>query len=93
MHARHCRPITTAESRGEAPGGNPPRATTRSQAAAANDMANVATGAGDPIQSVPPVIDVEFLVIAMSRLNAGAATSLEKGIQPKWDYKTERFDL
>ena len=59
---------------------------------AANAMANAATGAGVPAQTAPSVIDVESLVNAMSRLNANAAVSQEKGIQPKWDNKTERFN-
>ena len=80
-----------AESRGGAAGGNPSRATTRNQTAAAGAMAHAATGTGGPTASVPCVIDVNSLVTAMSRLNASAATSLEKGIQPKWDNRTERF--
>ena len=80
-----------AESRGDAPGGDPPGVRTRSRSAAAGAMAQAATGAGGPTPTVQPVVDVQSLVTAMSHLNAGAATSLEKGMQPKWDLKTERF--
>ena len=36
-------------------------------------------------------IDYHSLATAMSRLNDDSASNLEKGTQPKWDFKTETF--
>ena len=57
------------------------------QAAAATPAPAASQGA----QSVTATIDYHSLATAMSRLNDDSASNLEKGTQPKWDFKTETF--
>ena len=59
-------------------------------------MAQAAAAAAAPAasqgaQSVTATIDYHSLATAMSRLNDDSASNLEKGTQPKWDFKTETF--
>ena len=41
--------------------------------------------------TVTATIDYQYLATAMSRLTDDSASNLEKGTQPKWDFKTETF--
>ena len=68
------------------------------QAAAATTAAAAQAAAATPApvasqgaQSVTATIDYHSLATAMSRLNDDSASNLEKGTQPKWDFKTETF--
>ena len=62
-------------------------------AAAAHAAANPAPAASQGAQSITATIDYHSLATAMSRLNDDGASKLEKGTQPKWDFKTETFDI
>ena len=68
------------------------------QAAAARPAADAQAAAATPApaasqgaQSVTATIDYHSLATAMSRLNDDSASNLQKGTQPKWDFKTETF--
>ena len=60
-------------------------------AAAQAKAANPAPAASQGAQPVTATIDYHSLATAMSRLNDDRASNLEKGTQPKWDFKTETF--
>ena len=60
-------------------------------AAAAQAAATPAPAASQGAQYVTATIDYHSLATAMSRLNDDSASNLEKGTQPKWDFKTETF--
>ena len=60
-------------------------------AAAAQAAATPEPAASQVAQSITPTIDYHSLATAMPRLNDDSATNLEKGTQPKWNFKTEMF--
>ena len=60
-------------------------------AAAAQAAANRAQAASQGAQSATASIDYHSLATAMSRLNDDSASNIEKGTQPKWDFKGETF--
>ena len=60
-------------------------------AAAAQAAANRAQAASQGAQSATASIDYHSLATAMSRLNDDSASNIEKGLQPKWDFKVETF--
>ena len=60
-------------------------------AAAQAAATNPAPAASQGAQSVTATIDYHSLATAMSHLNDGSASNLEKGTQPKRDFKTETF--
>ena len=60
-------------------------------AAAAQAAATPTPAASQRAQSVTATIDYQSLTTAMSRFNGDRACNLEKGTQPKWDFKTETF--
>ena len=66
-------------------------AATTPAAAAQAAPATPAPAASLGAQSVTATIDYHSLAIATSRLNDDSASNLEKGTQPKWDFKTETF--
>ena len=41
------------------------------------------------VQSIAATIDHITLAIAMSRMNENSAGNINKGVQPKWDFKVE----
>ena len=59
--------------------------------AAAQAAANRAQAASQGAQSATSSIDYHSLATAMSRLNDDSARNIEKGTQPKWDFKVETF--
>ena len=60
-------------------------------AAAAQAAATRAPAASHGAQSVTATIDYRSLATAMSQLNDDSSSNIEKGTQPKWDFKTETF--
>ena len=60
-------------------------------AAAAQAAATPAPAASRGAQSVNATIDYHSLATAMSRWNNDSTSNIEKGTQPKWDFKTETF--
>ena len=60
-------------------------------AAAMQAAANRALAASQGAQSASASIDYHSLATAMSRLNDDSASNIEKGLQPKWDFKVETF--
>ena len=60
-------------------------------AAPAQAAANRAQAASQGAQSASASIDYHSLATAMSRLNDDSASNIEKGLQPKWDFKVETF--
>ena len=60
-------------------------------AAPAQAPATRAQAASQRAQSVTASIGYHSLATAMSRLNDNSASNIEKGTQPKWDYKVETF--
>ena len=58
-------------------------------ASAAQAAANRAPAASQGAQSTPASIDYQSLTTAMSRLNDDSDSNIEKGPQPKWDFKSE----
>ena len=56
-------------------------------AAAAQAAANRAQAASQGAQSATASIHYHSLATAMSRLNDDSASNIEKGLQPKWDFK------
>ena len=60
-------------------------------AAASQAAANRAQAASKGAQSATASIDYHSLATAMSRLNDDSASNIEKGTQPKWDFKVETF--
>ena len=60
-------------------------------AAPAQGAAIRAQAASQGAQSVTASIDYHSLATAMSRLNDDSASNIEKGTQPKWDFKVETF--
>ena len=60
-------------------------------AAAARASATPAPCASPGAQSVTATIDYHTLESAMSRLNDDSASNVEKGTQPKWDFKRKRL--
>ena len=48
-------------------------------------------GPSDSVQSITAMIDHMSLTTAMSRMNENSAGNLDKGVQPKWDFKVESW--
>ena len=48
-------------------------------------------GPSGSLQSITATIDHMSLATAMSRMNENSAGSLDKGVQPKWDFKVEAW--
>ena len=46
-------------------------------------------GPSDSVQSITATIDHMSLATVMSRMNENSAENLDKGVQPKWDFKPE----
>ena len=59
--------------------------------APAQAPATRAQAASQGAQSVNASFDYHSLATAMSRLNDDSASNIEKGTQPKWDFKVEMF--
>ena len=65
---------------------------TRSQRQATNAMANAQAAANSHgAQSITATTGYHSLATAMPKVNASIASNVDKGIQPKWDSKSEAF--